>query len=153
MAEPMTDPVYRPTAATRRNERILLFLAVAYGIASLIHFVHNAVYLHQYPNMPPSITALRVYAAWLVVAAVGCAGYFLYRRGWPRLGLLVMAIYALLGFGGLDHYALAPPTAHTVAMNTTILCEVAAAAALLLFSIYRSLTNGTPSPLPSSPWD
>ena len=128
---------------TRRSEGLLLFLVVAYGVASLTHFAHNAVYLHQYPNMPPSLTAARVWMAWLVVAAVGCAGYGLYRRNRPRTGLLLIAIYALLGFVGLDHYTLAPPAAHTIGMNATMWGEVVAAAALLLFAAHRVLGTAT----------
>jgi hypothetical protein len=119
-----------------RAQRILLFLAILYGLASLIHFIHNAVYLHDYPNMPTSFTALGVYLAWLVIAAFGCAGYLLYRGGWPRSGLLVLGIYTLFGFDSLGHYVLAPLSAHTVAMNATILSEIGAAAALLLFVLY-----------------
>jgi len=119
---------------TRDGAGILLFLVLAYGIASLVHFVHNAVYLREYPNMPASITATTVYGAWLAVAATGCVGYGLYRWGWHRIGLLVVAIYAAFGFAGLDHYTLAPPSAHSVVMNVTILCEFVAALILFLFA-------------------
>ena len=131
------------TRPTRRSERILLFLVVAYGVASLAHHAHNAVYLHQYPNMPRSLTSAHVWLAWLVVASVGCAGYWLYRSNRPRMGLLVIALYALLGLAGLDHYTLAPPAAHTMAMNATIWGEVVAAAALLLFAVRRVLGTET----------
>ena len=115
---------------------VLLWLAVIYGVASLIHFVHNALYLHDYPKMPVWLTSLGVYAAWLVVAAVGCVGYGLYRWGLRRVGLLVMAIYALLGMDSLGHYLVAPLAAHTLAMNVTILGEVGSAAVLLVFTAY-----------------
>jgi hypothetical protein len=127
------------TSPTRRTEWLLLLLVVVYGIASLAHFSHNAVYLHQYPNLPPSLTTARVWLAWLVVASVGGAGYWLYRSNRPRAGLLLIAIYALLGFAGLDHYTLAPPSAHTLAMNATIWSEFVTAAALLLFATRRAL--------------
>ena len=39
-------------------------------------------------------------------------------------------LYAALGFYGLAHYAVAPVVAHSLAMNLTIGCEVAAAALL-----------------------
>jgi len=45
---------------------------------------------------------------------------------------MVIGLYALLGFGGLDHYAVAPVSAHSMAMNATILGEVIAASALLV---------------------
>jgi hypothetical protein len=121
---------------TAQRARTLLSLAVVYGIASFIHFVHNAVNLHDYPKMPAWLTAFGVYAAWGVVAVVGCVGYGLYRWGAPRIGLLVIAIYALLGLDSLGHYALAPVAAHTIVMNATILGEVASAGMLLIFTAY-----------------
>jgi hypothetical protein len=119
----------------------LLGLTIVYGLASLIHFVHNAVYLHEYPQMPASFTAFGVYAAWWVVATVGCVGYCLYRWGPRRIGLLVMAVYALMGLDSLGHYVLAPLAAHSIGMNATILGEVGTAALLLAFTAYLLLTE------------
>jgi hypothetical protein len=50
----------------------------------------------------------------------------------------VIAVYALLGFGGLTHYGLAPLSEHTVTMNATIWLE-AATAALLLVAALRGI--------------
>ena len=108
-------------------------LMLVYGAASLLHFIHNAVYLRDYPNLPAWLTSGGVIAAWLVVAAVGVLGYRLYSRVSRAAGSIAIAAYAVLGFGGLDHYTVAPVSAHTVAMNLTILLEVATAAVLLIF--------------------
>jgi hypothetical protein len=56
----------------------------------------------------------------------------LHRAGYRLTGLITIAIYAALGFGGLDHYALAPVSAHSFTMNLTIGLEALAAAALLI---------------------
>jgi hypothetical protein len=48
--------------------------------------------------------------------------------------LSVLVLYALLGFGGLDHYTLASIRAHTLAMNLTIGLETLTAS-LLLFAV------------------
>ena len=114
------------------HDTVLLSLVLAYCAATLLHFVHNAVYLHDYPNLSASLSAARIYAAWCGVTAVGVVGYWLYRAGYRIAGLVVIAVYAVLGFGGLDHYALAPVSAHSLAMNLTIGLEAAAAAALLM---------------------
>jgi len=103
-----------------------------YGAASLTHFVHNAVYLNFYPNLPPWLTPVGVLASWLVVAALGAAGYWLFRKISPAVGLTIIALYAALGFAGLDHYTLAPLSAHSWAMNATILAEVLSASVLLV---------------------
>jgi hypothetical protein len=111
----------------------LLALMTMYGAASLLHFVHNAIYLEDYPNLPPWLTAFGVYASWVGITLVGVIGCGVYRGVAPRSGLTLIAVYALLGFGGLDHYVVAPMSSHTVAMNATILVEVACAAVLLVF--------------------
>jgi hypothetical protein len=117
-----------------RQDSILLPLMLVYGAASLLHFVHNAIYLHDYPNLPAWLTSAGVVAAWLVIAAVGVLGYVLYRRVSRVAGLIAITAFAVFGFGGLDHYVAAPVSAHTVAMNLTILLEAATAAVLLVFA-------------------
>ncbi len=133
---PELTPRPAPNAAlppALNADAAMLPLMLVYGAASLLHFVHNAVYLHDYPNLPAWLTVGGVVAAWLLVAGVGVLGYLLYSRVSRVAGLIVIAAYAVLGFGGLDHYTVAPVAAHTVAMNLTILLEAATAAVLLIF--------------------
>ncbi|HKS54203.1 MAG TPA: hypothetical protein VJS12_02895 [Steroidobacteraceae bacterium] len=112
------------------TNRALLSLVLVHTAASLVHFVHNAAYLADYPNMPVWLTPAGIYAVWLAEAAVGALGVLLMLRG-RGAGLVLIAIYAALGLGGLDHYTLAPVSAHTLAMNATIWLETATAVALL----------------------
>jgi hypothetical protein len=107
-------------------------LLIVYGLASLFHHIHNAVFLDAYPNMPAWLSSAGVYAAWLGVAAVGLSGYLLFRYVHQLLGLAVMALYGALGLDGLGHYSLAPFSAHTVTMNMTIWLEVVTAVVLLI---------------------
>lgn len=120
---------------------MLVVLMIVYGAASLLHFVHNALYIREYPNLPQWITPFGVYASWCAIAAVGVLGYWLYRKVSQAFGLLGIAIYALLGFGGLDHYVIAPIAAHSIAMNATIIAEVSAASALLIYLAHSYLTS------------
>jgi hypothetical protein len=110
----------------------LLALVLAYGMASLAHHVHNALYLDSYPHMPVFLTSASVYGAWVCVAAIGLAGYLSYRRGRRLPGLVLLAAYAGIGLYGLGHYRLAPISAHTPAMNVTIALEVGTATILLI---------------------
>ena len=110
--------------------RSLIALVLVHTATSLLHFVHNAVFLEDYPNMPVWISPAGVYAVWLGEAAIGAAGALLWIRG-RVVGLALIAIYAVLGLGGLDHYTLAPMSAHTIAMNATIWLETATGIALL----------------------
>jgi hypothetical protein len=102
-----------------------------YGAASLAHFVHNAERIRDYPGLPVSWTRGGVYLAWIAMTAVGVSGWQLLRRGYARTGLVVLAVYALLGIDSLGHYVVAPFSAHTSTMNVTILIEVAAATFVL----------------------
>ena len=126
---------------SRRNGRTLLLLTLLYAAASLIHFAHNATFLPDYPNLPGWLTAGGVWAAWCAETAVGAIGLYVFRRVSKSAGLLILAVYALLGFAGLDHYTVAPVSAHSLMMNSTIAFEVATAAALLAFVGY-SLRHG-----------
>jgi hypothetical protein len=114
--------------------RSLLALVLVHAAASLVHFVHNATFLADYPNMPKWITPGVVYAVWLGEAAIGAAGAVLFMRGRTMIGLALIALYAVSGFGGLDHYTLASISAHTLAMNATIWLEAATGLALLVFT-------------------
>ena len=128
--------------------RTLLALVLVHAAASLVHFVHNATFLADYPNMPIWITPGGIYVVWLAEAAVGAAGVWLFLRG-RMIGLALIAIYAVLGFAGLDHYMLAPISAHTVAMNATIWLETATGAILLVFVAWRIRWSTRRGPAPS----
>jgi len=113
------------------SRRILLALLVAYGVASLVHFIHNAEFLADYPGMPLNWTREGVYLVWLAMSLIGVVGWLLASRGFQVAGLLLVALYAVCGLDSLGHYVLAPLSAHTMAMNSTILLEVTAAALVL----------------------
>ena len=107
--------------------RALPWLLLFYCGASLLHFAHNAEYVADYPNLPAWISRASIYGAWLAIFSIGLLGYLLYRGRHAFLGLVLLAIYAALGFDGLLHYARAPLAAHTAVMNATIWIEVVAA--------------------------
>lgn len=119
-----------------RRDRLLMFL-LAYAGASLSHHVHNAEFLDQYPNMPAWLSPMGVYAAWSAATAIGIAGYALLRHGYRIAGFVLLIVYGCYGLDSLAHYALAPASAHSAAMNLTIWLEAAAAAALLIIAFQR----------------
>ena len=110
---------------------MLTGLLVLYTGASFLHFTHNAEFLAEYPNLPDVITRFGIYMAWLGLAAIGVVGFGLYRAGRRLAGLVLLGLYAGLGFDGLLHYARAPVGAHSATMNFTIWFEVVSAVALL----------------------
>lgn len=122
----------------RSTHRLLFLLIGLYAAASLIHFVHNAEFLGAYPGLPDSWSPSGVYLAWLAMTAIGGAGALLVYRGRELAGLTLLAVYAVLGLDSLGHYVVAPVSAHTAMMNTTILLEVGAAG-LVLIAVARRL--------------
>jgi hypothetical protein len=116
--------------------KLFLALTAAYFLSSLGHFSHNAVFICEYPNLPAWLTSAKVWAAWVAITSVGVAGFLFIRKRFVALGLLLVAVYAALGFDGLGHYAVAPMALHTFGANFTILAEVAAAALLLAATLY-----------------
>ncbi len=116
----------------RSNRRLLFVLLALYAASSLIHFVHNAEFLRDYPGLPASWSRGGVYVAWLAMTVVGGIGAALVYRAQESIGLLLLAVYAALGLDSLGHYVVAPLSAHSSMMNTTILLEVGAAALVLL---------------------
>jgi hypothetical protein len=114
-----------------RGSEILPWAFALYAAATLLHFAHNAEYLAQYPNLPPTWSRIDVYAAWGCVMALGLSGYGLYAFGHRSVGLTVLGLYATLGFGGLLHYTRAPMAHHSAMMNITIWAEAVAGTLLL----------------------
>jgi hypothetical protein len=116
----------------RASQRLLVVSFLAYFAGSLFHFIHNAEFLAEYPNLPATWTRAGVYGAWLAVTAVGLLGGLLVRGGYRFAGLIVVGLYAMLGFYGFAHYYVAPMSAHTPTMHLTIWLEAATALLLLL---------------------
>jgi hypothetical protein len=110
----------------------LLLALLACMAATLFHHAHNAEFLDEYPNLPAWLSRASVYGAWLGATLIGAGGYALLRRGYRIAGLVLLGAYACYGLDGLAHYALAPMSAHTAAMNLSIWLEAAAGAGLLL---------------------
>ncbi|HTA74692.1 MAG TPA: hypothetical protein VK733_10485 [Gemmatimonadaceae bacterium] len=133
--------------SARRNDSGLRLIMIVYGVASLLHFAHNAVYLREYPNMPPWLKPVGVWAAFLAMTAIGVLGYCVYRFRSRAVGVLMIAVYGAMGFGGLDHYVVAPVAAHSIVMNMTIATEAAAAATLLVY-LARCRTSYRNSTMP-----
>lgn len=121
-----------------RPNRLLFLLLTVYATASLVHFVHNAEFLGDYPGLPDSWSRGGVYLAWIGMTAIGGLGALLVYRRRESIGLMLLGVYAALGLDSLGHYVVAPLSSHTAMMNMTILLEVGAAA-LVLFEVMRRL--------------
>jgi hypothetical protein len=122
------------------GHRALAWLLLLYGTLSLVHFVHNAEFLADYPNLPSSWSRGDVYGAWVLITSVGLVGWLLISRGHAIAGLVLLAAYGALGLDSLGHYVLAPVGSHTAGMNVTIFGEVIAAG-LVVVEVTRQLAR------------
>ena len=104
---------------------------LAHGAATLLHFMHNGVFLHDYPNLPGSITAMAIAWTWIAITAIGGIGWLLLLSERMSAGRIFLGAYACFGFDGLAHYSVASVVEHTALMNATIWLEALTAAALL----------------------
>lgn len=120
------------------DSKRLVIMTLLYMTASLIHFVHNAEFLVDYPGLPDTWTTAGVYMAWVGMTVIGSTGLLLAVRGF-RVGLLIIAVYSILGLDSLGHYIVAPMAAHTSAMNFTILLEVSTAALVFIETLRQSV--------------
>lgn len=120
---------------TSKTAKALPILLLVYGVASLVHFTHNAEFLRDYPGLPASWTRGGVYGVWLGMTAVGILGWLLVRWRYPVVGLLLVCVYAVIGMDSLGHYVVAPMGAHSAMMNLTILLEVTAAAVVFIAAV------------------
>jgi hypothetical protein len=133
----------------KSKQKILLNFLILYAVASLIHFVHNAEFLSDYPNLPDTWTRAGIYYAWIGATLTGLSGWLLLKYGYMIPGYLLLAIYAVLGLDSLGHYALASMSSHTLVMNLTILFEVSTAAIVFvivlkqiaLLSLHKLIKN------------
>jgi hypothetical protein len=107
-------------------------LLTLYGLASLMHFAHNAEYIAFYPNMPVWLTRENVYLAWLAVTSVGVLAVVFASAGWRAAAALLLVVYGAFGLDGLGHYWLALCSQHTLTMNVTIWAEALAGVALAI---------------------
>src|SRR5262245_65412815 len=96
---------------TTQRDRALAVALLLVGTAGLVHFIHNAEFIADYPGLPATWTRAGVYGAWLAMTGVGIMGWLLLRKGWRILGSIVLAAYALCGVDSLGHYVVAPLSA------------------------------------------
>jgi hypothetical protein len=117
-------------------QRRLNWLMVAFAVASLIHFIHNAEFIVDYPGMPKNWTTNGVYGAWIVMTLFGLIAWLLTHTKLKALGLILVMLYAVCGLDSLGHYWVAPIHAHQTMVNVTIFLEVFCALVLLLHTIF-----------------
>lgn len=119
-------------------ESELLFIIILYCSASLFHFMHNAIYIDEYPDLSGGVSAIGVSIAWIGFTCIGLVSYVLIHRDKRFIVPILLVAYGALEFDGMGHYSLEPISSHTYMLNVAIWFE--AIAALVSLVILTGLT-------------
>ena len=106
-------------------------------VASLTHFVDNAVEIGRYPE-PSWITPAIVLFAWIPLAFVAATALF--RKKGDLVFVTLTGIFGVLLLGGLAHYMYESPAHMVDFSNFTIVFE-ALSGVMLLIALFRSLAR------------
>src|SRR4051812_10511237 len=90
----------RVSAMTNRagDRRLTILRAVlaASFVSTAVHYTDNYIAFDSYPGSD-SISRIEVPISWVILTAIGLAGYVLYRRGRYRPAHVMLGVYALTG--------------------------------------------------------
>jgi hypothetical protein len=114
-----------------QSERVVRVVLAAAIASSLVHYTDNLINIEDYPQ-PHWINHAVIPAAWLILTAVGIAGYRFFRRGNYRAAGLFLVVYSYTGLSSLAHYAYGPMSAFTPRMHAGIWLDGLTGAAVLV---------------------
>jgi hypothetical protein len=118
--------------------RILLIISL---ISTAIHFTDNYLFIERYPQ-PTWITAPSIYQSWVILTAIGIAGYVLYQQGkfWLACGCLL--VYSLTGLASPGHYLYGHFSQFSFKMHLFIWTDGLAGLSILVFTLWLIGTAG-----------
>ena len=103
-----------------------------------IHFTDNYFFIEQYPQ-PVWITAPSVYQSWLLLTAVGIAGYWLYKFNRFWLAYICLILYSITGLASPGHYLYGSLSQFSLKMHLLIWADGLAGLAVLGFAFWSIL--------------
>jgi hypothetical protein len=110
----------RPEAHSNRRLAVLTAVLAASFISTAVHYTDNYIAFDSYPGSD-SISRIDVPISWVVLTAIGVAGYVLYRRGRYRPAHVMLGAYALTGLTTPLHYTEGSPSDLSVWRNVSII--------------------------------
>jgi hypothetical protein len=124
-----------------KHQSLLKVLLIASIIATGIHFTDNYRFIEQYPQ-PVWITAPSIpsiYKSWLLLTAVGIAGYWLYKfdKFWLAYGCLIL--YSLTGLASPGHYFYGSLSQFSLKMHLLIWADGMTGLAVFGFTFWSAL--------------
>lgn len=130
--------------ATRPGSRQVhaLFRVLLAGVVlTTVHYTDNYLDFDSYPQ-PGSLRPWQVWAAWLLLTAVGVAGYRLYKRGQVLPAYVCLVVYSYTGLSSLGHYLYGALGEFSAKQHAFILVDGLAGASVIAFVVWSAVTLG-----------
>lgn len=135
----MGAPTRAPSVPDGRHVRTLFRILLAGIVLTTVHYTDNYLYFDEYPQ-PGSLRPWQVYAAWLLLTAIGITGYRLYRRGLVVPAYVCLVVYSYTGLSSLGHYLYGGLDEFSAKQHAFILIDGLSGAAVLAFVLWSALT-------------
>lgn len=129
--------------AGRPDERSVaaLFRVLCAGIVlTVVHYADNYLYFDEYPQ-PGSLRPWQVWAGWLVLTAIGVAGYRLYKAGQTAAAYVCLVVYSYTGTSSLGHYLYGSMSEFSAKQHVFILVDGVTGLAVLAFVVWSIVTR------------
>ena len=111
----------------------MLFRVLLAGILlTVVHYTDNYLYFDEYPG-PSSLRRWQIYTAWIVLTAVGVAGYRLYKSGHVAPAYVCLVVYSYTGTSSLGHYLYGSLSEFSAKQHVFILVDGLTGLAVLAF--------------------
>lgn len=124
----------------RRHVKVLGRVLLAGVVLTTVHYTDNYLYFDEYPQ-PASLQRWQVYAAWLLLMAVGVTGYALYRRGFTPPAYVCLVVYSYTGLSSLGHYLYGSLDEFSAKQHAFIAIDGLSGAAVIAFVVWSAITR------------
>lgn len=122
----------------RKLQPLLPSLLIVSVVSISIHYTDNFLFFEQYPQ-PEWITLPSIYISWIILTAIGVAGYWLYRNRRFWLAYVCLVIYSLTGLSSLGHYFYGAMSEFSAKMHLFIWTDGLTGLAVLGFTLWSGL--------------
>lgn len=108
-------------------------------VLTTVHYADNYLYFEEYAQ-PASLRPWQVYTGWLLLTAIGIAGYRLYASGRELPAYVCLVVYSYTGLSSLGHYLYGALGEFSAKQHVFILVDGLSGSAVVAFVVWSALT-------------
>lgn len=135
----MSSPREEPTGPSRRHRTALARVLLGGIVLTAFHYTDNYLYFDEYAQ-PESLRRWHVYTGWLLLTAIGVAGYRLYTAGHELAAYVCLVVYSYTGLSSLGHYLYGSLGEFTAKQHALIVVDGLAGSAVIAFVAWSAVT-------------